>query len=164
MLNQGLKLAFSRAAFAVAFFSILVFSIPVNMLIILLNGVFAGACTALVVAFYPLVRDSILGQARFDRVRQMTAGFFLCWIAYILSTYTSVYMRAADLQVTSSYLTAASRYIAIIAAVLQATAPDFGLGLFHGRERKTLWTGMSLGAGVAIFVVLAQTNTILASR
>lgn len=164
MLTQGLKLAFSWAAFAVAFFAILVFTIPVNMLIILLNGVFAGACTALIVAFYPLVRDSILGQSRFDRVRQMTAGFFLCWIAYILSTYTSVYMRAADLQVTSSYLTAVSRYIAIIAAVLQATAPDFGLGLFHGRERKTLWTGMSLGAGVAIFVVLAQTNTILASR
>lgn len=156
MFNLGLKRLVAASVAGAALFAILSWLIPVGSLILILNGAFAGCLVALAVAFWKLVWDAALGKHPYNRVRQMTFGFFLAWVAYALTVYTSVYFRASSIEVTPALTTAAGRYVAIWAAILQATAPDFGLGLFHGRDRKTLWTGLSLGIAVAIGVVLAQ--------
>lgn len=135
--------------------------VPVDLLIVLLNGIFMGCVAAIAVAYWPLVMNAVLGVRPYDRVRQMTLGFALCWSAYIISVMLSVYLRSSDAMFTSSMFTAVSRYVAVIAAVLQVTAPDFGLGLFHGRDRKVLYTGVSVGLAVAVFIVLAQQMSIL---
>ena len=39
---------------------------------------------------------------------------------------------------------------------MQQTAPDFGLGIVYGRDRKVLWTSFLIGGFVALFVFMAQ--------
>lgn len=147
---------------AVAVFALLAFLAPVSELVVVLNGVFAGTMAAVTVAYWRLMWNAVLGIRPYDRVRQMTLGFALCWLAYILGVAISIYFRSAGVDVNSSLLTAASRYVAIIAAVLQVTAPDFGLGLFHGRDRKVLATGVIIGFIVAVAVIFGQNQEVLA--
>lgn len=132
-----------------------------DTLIYLLNSLFAGAMLAVVVAFGPLLLNAIKGVRPYDRVRQMTIGFFLAWVAFTISVSTSIYVRSADLAVTSSIMTALSRYVAVFGAVLQITAPDFGLGIFHGRERKTLWTALTAGGAFAAVMFVMQKESVL---
>ena len=143
--------------YALLGFILLSITVPLDHLIMLLNAVLSGTLMAIVVAYGPLLWNSLLGLKTYDRVRQMTFGFALCWMAYAIHTGFSIYLRSSGFEVNSSYLTAAGRYIAIIAAMLQVTAPDFGLGLFHGRSRNTLLTGVFAGAMTATIVMLFQT-------
>ncbi|MGZ7294658.1 hypothetical protein ACXWQW_09520, partial [Streptococcus pyogenes] len=84
-------------------------------LVVALNGVFAGTMAAILVAYFPLLRNAILEVHPYDRVRQMTLGFFLCWLAYCVVVLSSIYMHSADLDNGTTILTAVSRYLAIIA-------------------------------------------------
>lgn len=152
------------AAGALALFALLVSIVPMGELIIALNGVFAGAMAAITVAYWRLLWNALLGIRPYDRVRQMTLGFAMCWAAYILGVAISIYFRSSGVDVNSSILTAASRYVAIIAAVLQVTAPDFGLGLFHGRDRKILVTGIVVGFVTAVIVIFTQNEQLLAEH
>lgn len=152
-----------QTALAWVIFGLLVWLAPVRELIVLLNGLFVGSAVAIIVAYWKLLWYAILGIRPYDRVRQMTIGFFLCWLAYVLGVMVSIYLRSTGAITTPIVLTAASRYVAIIAAVLQVTAPDFGLGIFHGRDRKTLWTGISLGGLVAIAAIWMQAADALAA-
>lgn len=149
---------------ASALFTLLVAFIPMPRLIVILNGGLAGTMGAVVVAYWRLLWNAVLGIRPYDRVRQMTLGFAMCWAAYILVVMISVYLRSSGAEINSSALTAASRYVAIIAAVLQVSAPDFGLGLFHGRDRKVLLTSVVVGFVVAIVITFAQTNGVLAEQ
>lgn len=149
---------------AVALFACLVWLVPMDPLIVTLNGIFAGTMAAIAVAYWRLLWNAVLGVQPYDRVRQMSLGFALCWFAYLLGVTISIYFRTAGYDVNSSILTAASRYVAIFAAILQVTAPDFGLGLFHGRERKTLWGGVIVGFAVALVMILAQGQEVLADQ
>jgi hypothetical protein len=154
------KVLVAAALFALAFCGLISF-FPLEALIITLNGIFAGTMAAVLVAYFSLLKNAILGVQPYDRVRQMTLGFFFCWTAYCLSVAASIYVRAAGVDVHPTVMTAASRYVAIIAAILQVTAPDFGLGLFHGRDRKILAGGAATGLVVALFAIYAQQMSIL---
>jgi hypothetical protein len=138
------------------FFIVLLQFVALPNLIVVLNGVFIGSMAAIIVAYSRLLINAALGTYPFNRVRQMTLGFFLCWVAYNVDVLTSIYFLSCGIDVKTSVLTAAGRYAAIIAAVLQVTAPDFGLGFFQSRERKTLWTGAVLGFVIAIIAIIAQ--------
>jgi len=149
---------------AAALFVALLAVMPLPQFIVILNGIFAGTMAAIEVAYWRLLLNAVLGIRPYDRVCQMTLGFALCWLAYTLGVAISIYFRSARVDVNSSLLTAASRYVAIIAAMLQVAAPDFGLGLFHGRDRKVLFTSVVVGFVVAVFIMLAQTETVLAEQ
>ncbi len=142
-------------------YSVLLITVPIASLIVILNGVFVGAMVAIIVAFHRLLLNALQGNEEYSRVRQMTLGFFLCWLAYALTVVASIYLRTSGVYVPSTGVVAASRFVAIVAAVLQVTAPDFGLGLFHGRDRKALWTGAALGLLVSCIVVYVQVETVL---
>ena len=152
------------AAGLVALFLAMAYAIPVDFLIVLLNAVFIGSMAAISIAYWPLVKNAVLGVRPYDRVRQMTIGFALCWVAYIMSVSVSVYFRSADITVQSSLFTAAGRYVAVVAAVMQVTAPDFGLGLFHGRDRKVLYTGIGVGLFIALAIIVMQETSALADN
>ena len=142
-------------------FIFLSYILPIKLFISILNGVFAGTMAALIVAYWRLLLNALLGVRPYDRVRQMTLGFVIAWMAYGIGVLVSIYLQSSGFDQRASMMVAFSRYVAIIAAVLQVTAPDFGLGLFHGRERKTLWTGIVLGLTVASIVTLMQGNEVL---
>ena len=154
------SLALSRVLLAaiiiVAVFAFLRFIFSPSDLIILLNGLFAGAIVAVCIAYSKLVWYAALGVGKYDRVRQMTLGFALCWAAISISAITSIWMRIIDLTPVAFTSVAFARYIAIIAAVMQVTAPDFGLGLFHGRDRKVLYSATVIGLIVAVAVMVLQ--------
>lgn len=138
--------------------------IKVDALIMILNGFYIGSMAAMIVAFWELVYRTVLGERPYDRVSQMTFGFVAIWVAYSGAVFISIYYRSAGLPpVNVTYMTAVFRAIAILAAVAQVTAPDFGLGIFHGRDRKTLWLSLSVGLIVALIVIYAQNETVLES-
>lgn len=124
--------------------------------IVMLNGLFAGSMVAIVVAYHRLIWFALLGRGEYDRVRQMTLGFAACWAAVCVGVANSIWLRAQGGYIPTSELTAVARYLAIIAAMLQVTAPDFGLGLFHGRDRRVLWTGATLGLLAAALTITFQ--------
>lgn len=134
----------SSLGLAAIFFGLVATMDPVN-LIVGLNGLFVGAIVAVLVAYHRLIIGAALGIGEYNRVRQMTLGFAVLWAVVCVGVYNSIYLRSSGYEIPANSLTAAARYLAIIAAVLQVTAPDFGLGLFHGRDRRVLWTGGALG-------------------
>lgn len=145
-------------------FTLLAMNVETNRLIVILNGVFFGASAALVVAYWRLVLNAFLGIMPYNRVRQMTLGWALGWTVIVGSAWQSVFFRASGMPPSPenvTIMTAVWRALGIGAAILQVTAPDFGLGIFHGRDRKTLWTGIAVGLVVAAFMIFAQREEIL---
>lgn len=124
--------------------------------VIFLNGIFAGSIVAIIVAYHRLIWFALLGVGEYNRVRQMTMGFAVCWLAVCVGASNSIYLRSVGADIASTGATAIARYLAIIAAILQVTAPDFGLGLFHGRDRRILWISLTLGLAAAVIVILFQ--------
>lgn len=144
----------------IAAFWLTVNIVPLHDLIIVLNGIYAGSMIAVIVTYVRLITDII--NRPYDRVKHMSLGLLLYWIAYALSTGNSIAARAMDADVTAYTLTATHRMIAIVGAVFQVTAPDFGLGMFHGKDRKTLIVSVVLGIIVAMVVIYMQVETVLA--
>lgn len=150
----GVGALFAFLAFA-AFFS-------VENMIVVLNGMFFGTMCAIVVAYWRLLTSSLFGGRPYDRVSHAAFGFFLLWVAYVPVVVVSVYLRSAGFDVNASYLTAFSRVVAIAAAIFQVTAPDFGYGVFYGRDRRLLWLGLAVGLVIASFTIYAQRDQVLA--
>ena len=90
------KLILSSLA-AIVFFLVVINMFEVETLIYIMNSTFAGAMVALLVAYWRIVWNALAGVRPYDRVRQMTLGFVLCWVAYCISVFTSIYFRSADL-------------------------------------------------------------------
>lgn len=134
---------------------------PINALIVVLNGVFIGAMVTVALAYGPIFLNSMMGVSPYDRVRQMTLGFTAVWLAYGLTVASSIYIRVNGMEVTATSLTAASRYFAILAAYLMVTAPDFGYGVFYGRDRKLLYAALFAGAVVAAGAIWFQRTSTL---
>lgn len=154
------RVAFGMFGLAALFFGLVGYA-DLEVLIIALNGIFAGCMVAIVVAYHRLIIGAALGIGEYNRVRQMTMGFAVAWSGICLSTASSIYARSEGAVLAAPTLTAAVRYLFILAAILQITAPDFGLGLFHGRDRKTLWLGFVLGLITAVGTVAFQNQTLL---
>jgi len=156
----GNRVASGGFGLAALFFGLTGYA-DLESLIIALNGIFAGCMIAIVVAYHRLIIGAALGIGEYNRVRQMTMGFALIWIAVCLSTGSSIYARSEGAPLAAPMATAGVRYLFILAAVMQITAPDFGLGLFHGRDRKTLWLGFVLGLITAIATIYFQDHSLL---
>lgn len=153
------RVLFWAAALAGSFFAMVTFADPLS-LIIVLNGAFVGSMVAITIAYYKLMWGALMGLGEYTRVRQMTIGFALAWAAIALSAINSVYLRSMGTEIPPTALTAGTRYLAIVAAILQVTAPDFGLGPFHGRDRRVLWTGAVLGVMAAGVTIYAQSASL----
>ncbi|SDP92609.1 hypothetical protein SAMN05428967_4486 [Phyllobacterium sp. YR620] len=154
------NLALNRVMLGIVFCTLVFFVLrsvfPPVQFIIFLNGIFAGSIVAILVAYHKLIWYAVLGVGEYNRVRQMTIGFAICWVAICVGASNSIYLRSTGAEIPMTDLTAAARYLSIIAAMLQVTAPDFGLGLFHGRDRRVLWLGVSIGLTVATITMIVQ--------
>lgn len=133
------------------------FTLGTENLIIALNGAFVGAVIAYMVAFSDILRDAVFGHGPYDRVRQMALGFMLVWVAVMLGVFSSVYARSTLNNVPFNEMTPIARYLAIVGGVVQITAPDFGMGLLYGRDRRLLVIAISAGILAALTVIVLQT-------
>lgn len=143
-------------------FALLIFMFPADKLIITLNGVTAGCFVAIMNAYKELFWAALTNQGRpYDQIRQMTLSIILQWAIIFGSTWTSFYNRSMGFDIPANPVTVYIRILTVIAAVLQVTAPDFGLGIFYGRDRKVLWASISAGTIVAVAVMYIQINSVL---
>lgn len=147
-------------------FALLTF-VPLDLLITSLNGVFVGTMLAISVAYGGLFWDAFWNEKRFGKpldadVRQFAIAFLGGWFAYGLTVYGSVYVRASDLPAAALTTTVIGRYVAIVAAVAQITAPNYGRGMWYGRDNKFLWPAMVIGLAAAILVFVLQETQALA--
>lgn len=126
------------------------------LLAVLLNGLFAGAMTAIGVTYYRLLWDAWFSPDDFNRVRQMTLTIGGQWIVIGLFITASIYANFADYPSTFYTATLFARWLATIIAVFQVTAPDYGDGLFYGADRKFLGLGLTVGVLVGAGIVLLQ--------
>ena len=149
---------------ATIFFGLAVI-IPTPTFIIVLNGAYIGTMFAITIAYGELMTQSIFGygdRRKYDDIRQMVIGLFLTWLAYGMSVSSSVYLRAADQSGQALVFTAAGRYVAIIGAIMQITAPNLGEPVFSGRDRKLLWAGVAAGLLLASILIFMQATNALA--
>ncbi|MGO8269287.1 hypothetical protein ACC862_24300 [Rhizobium ruizarguesonis] len=158
--NLAINRVITGALALSALFFGLVSAVDPVTLIVFLNSLFVGAMVAIIVAFHRLIIGAAFGFVEYDRVRQMTLGFAVVWAVVALSAANSIYLRSAGYDIPANAITAAGRYLAIVAAVLQVTAPDFGYGLFFGRDRRVLWAGFGLGSMAAVLAVWLQWNAL----
>jgi hypothetical protein len=143
-------------------FTALVLVFNLNPLIIMLNGLFGGSIAGLMVAYGPLIYAMFRGREPATRAQELAFGFFALWVAYVLAVYVSVWTRSiGEPTANPSYISALSRYIAVYAAVRQVTAPDYGLGLMYGRDRKLLWVSLLVGLVVAVALWVIQDQALL---
>ncbi|MBA3352223.1 MAG: hypothetical protein H0U23_07340 [Blastocatellia bacterium] len=132
-------------------------------LIVLINGLLIGALFAIVVAFHRLIIGAIRGTGEYNHVRQMTLGFFNGWLGIFLVVYPSIELRSMGLAVPNTLISTLGKFVIIAAAIMQVTAPDYGLGMFHGRDRKTLWSALLFGVSVSFVVVYLQKTAFFAN-
>lgn len=90
---------------------------------------------AIVIAYHRLIVGAALGLGEYNRVRQMTMGFAVAWSGICLSTLSSIYARSEGAALTAPTLTAAVRYLFILAAILQITA----VGTIYFQDRTLLF-------------------------
>ncbi len=147
------------AVLVIAIYTILRIVVPPTALLVSLNGVFIGLMLALVIAYYDLIKNSIFAYGHFDRADQFALGLAILWIATALSALSSIYLRSGDNYIPTSTIgyTIAYRYLAIIAAIVQITAPDFGKSIFYGRDRRLMIIAGSTGVLVSIVLIWLQT-------
>lgn len=153
---KGLSIFFGGAFACAAFYGVLRLLLNPDQLIVILNGLFTGSIAAVLVAYGPLIWYAICGKQPYDRVWQMTLGFAILWAAVCVGVSNSIFIRTTGDALPANDLTPIARYMAIIAACVQVTAPDFGLGIFHGRDRKVLWSAITMGLLVAAIIIIVQ--------
>lgn len=139
-----------------ASYGVLVVLLSPRDLIILLNGLLAGAMISLAVAYYDLVKAAVLGEGEYDRGRQYGLGSFLTTLAILIELMISIYINIADVRSPTFLVASFSRWLAIWGAVLKVTSPDFGAGLLFGRRRQLMWASVAAGLVVATVVVFLQ--------
>lgn len=149
------KVTIGTAVMLLSYLALLALLSPSD-LVVLLNGLLAGAMISLAVAYYPLVRAAVLGDGEYERGRQFGLGSFLTTLAILVGLLTSIYVHAADVYTPTYVATSLARWFAIWGAVLKVTSPDFGAGLLFGRRRKIMWISIIIGVGVALAVVWLQ--------
>lgn len=139
-----------------AAFYLLAATLERGTLIMTLNAVFIGTMASITVSYGSVLLPAIVGRKPYDGVRQMAIGILMIWAAYGLSVLASIYVRATDVPETAFLATAVGRWLAINGAIIQITAPDFGSDILYGRDRKLLWSGIIVGAMLAIAVFVIQ--------
>ena len=126
------------------------------LLMVVLNGLFAGAIVTIGTSYYHLIVSAIRGDGEYDRVRLMTLGIFMLWLSVVMTVSVSIYARSTELY-TATYMAAAgARYTAIIAAIMQMRSLDYGYALWQGRDRVLIWAGTIAGAIVAAGAIILQ--------
>lgn len=156
MLPKNNPIAVIFAAAVVGYIVLRYFLSPLDFLI-LLNGLFAGSVVGVLITYGQLVWQTIIDRRAYNRARHMTLGFALAWIAISLAVAASIYAISRGIDNPSiNELTLIARWVYIVAAYLQITAPDFGVNMLDHRNRRLLLVTLMAGLLVAAVVIWMQ--------
>jgi hypothetical protein len=141
--------------------TITIFPYDFKNVITVLNGLYVGSMFGIIFAYWRLIIATIVGHPPFDRARQYALSVFILWGALNCFIFGSVWSKSAGVDTHVYFYSIVGRYGGILAAWLQVTAPGFGEGFFHGRDRKVLWIAVAISTAVSAFLIFAQSQTIL---
>ncbi len=143
------------AALAVALLAVLIWLVPSRALLIALNGILAGAMVTVTIAYGKLAFLALFSKP-YGRVEQMGLSLMMLWMALAILVSGSVYLLMTGQNPRVAYIVSSGCYMAIAAAILQVTAPDFGMGPFQGRNGKMLMAGIVAGLAAGLGVIYLQ--------
>lgn len=159
--NSANSVVIGIAAFALIGLSLILTILPLGKTIVMLNGIYAGSVIGIIFAYWRLIAATVIGDPPFDRARQYALGTFFLWSAYTATVFISIIVRASGGDPAPYMIVAGSRWIAIIAAWLQVTAPDFGDGFFGSADRKVLWIAVLISATLSVLMIVFQESALL---
>jgi heme/copper-type cytochrome/quinol oxidase subunit 4 len=152
------------AIFAVVYaFSVML--VDKVQLLTVLNGIFLGVVTAVIIVYSPLFFLSLKKRSA-DRVSQLAIGIGLLWLAIAGQKIYWIVWKANDMPIEwqSNYFLSALTFLAIIGGGLFVTAPGYPSP--QGVERVGIWGEhrnmlLTLGAigGVLTFCISVYTGT-----
>lgn len=145
----------------VALFTLASVYVNADTLIVILNGLFAGAVTSFLFVLRTLTWATFRGRIKYPDVSTFTLGLLLILFGISSGVATSIYIRASDLAVPAFTLTALARYSVICGLLTMAYAPGAGGGFFEGDDRKAVVFSVAAGVVAAIVVIYAQAYTVL---
>lgn len=132
----------------------------------LLNGAYFGVLATVFVVWWRTGWEAIRGIGRYGRVQRFALSIALQWIAFSMLRGLSAVVRSADdlNWVRDSHAAAIPLFIAVIAGIMQVTAPGMGPDpeegkrtpsqLFvQGRDKPLLLLGLAVGLIVACVVI-----------
>ena len=146
----------------IAVFCAALWALGIENLILVENSLFIGTSVTLAIAYWRLFWDAVVDPNPFNRARWMTWAFFIAYLALLCGASGSIQTLATGEPTTTTPTIALGRYLAIIAGIGQATAPDFGLGIFHGTDRKVLGGAILFGVIVSTVLIWLQGTAAMA--
>lgn len=127
---------------------------PAPPMIIVLNSIFFGAMISVVVTYWKLIYVTFINIRHYDRARHYVLGAALLWASVsILIAKSSILGEYNPEQFMFGVF---GRLAAILAAIFQVTAPDFGGKWAITDARKSLIYGLSIGVAAAICSLILQ--------
>lgn len=156
--NRALLFIFGLVAVFVA----ALWGLGIERLIIVENSLFIGTSATLAIAYWRLFWDAVVDPNPYNRARQMTWAFFVAYTALLCGAAGSIQSLTVGEPTTTTVTIAVSRYLAIVAAIGQVTAPDFGRGVFYGLDRKVLAVAILFGVSVAMLLIYLQGTSAMA--
>lgn len=156
--------AFLWAVILGMLFSVLTFFIPKLELLTILNGIFIGIVTGVIIVYSPLIYYMIRYN-KTDRVSQLAIGIGLLWLSIAgQKIYWIVWHSyGAPLSWQANYFLSAMSYLAIIGGSLFITAPGYPPPTslepveLWGANRKLLLILGAIG-GIITFAFTLQTG------
>lgn len=141
-----------------ALYALLVLLFPIDALIVIFNGAFIGAFVAGAIVYRKLIVDSFISSEKYDRVRQMTIGITLGWVArFCACGYFSFYRYLYHSSEANPFIVSFIVYLCAVACCLQVGAASYDEGVWNDNtEGQLLYLGTSVGILVAILVILWQ--------
>lgn len=149
---------------ACLYLAIAYFVRPARM-IELLNGAYIGVVVTVVLVYWRTGVAAILGVGRYGRVQRFALGCALQWLAFTMLRGLSAFMLSFDNMgwIRESHLVAIPVLMAVVAGVMQVTAPGMGPDpedldqspsqFVHGRDGPMLLLAVTLGLIVACIVI-----------
>lgn len=131
-----------------------------DIMIELLNGLFIGTLATVAIVFRKVLLEAIEGKSDYGRVEQFALGLGFQWLALTMGRINSIWLRSSTpegiIDRISYHTTGLMIATAIVAGVMQITAPGWESGYLHGRDRRTLLVSSAVGLAIAFALFLLQ--------
>jgi hypothetical protein len=130
-------------------------TVPSNVLVQVLNGLFIGFSVAVTVVFAPLFWRA-LREPEFDDISQLTIGMGLMWVSIWISRALNAYGQTKGFaSVINSPVVGFSAYLGVVGLMLHITAP----GMVRDRwvyNRRIVYAAVAGGFLIAAAVIWIQ--------
>jgi len=136
-----------------------------TIFLIILNSLMFGTFMSVAITYGYFFGYTIFVKSEWSREKQFIISTGLLWMFIMLTGIYSYTHRTVtpDVEIPADWMLLLTRYIAIVAAVMQVFAPDMGESLYYGVHRKVMLAGIVVGGLVAAYTMLVAISPAFAA-